>query len=260
MVFVVDVRACMVGAEGEIMKVSIIVPAHNEESRIGEMLCAYIDFFSSKPEYHCTFIVVLNGCTDNTLAVVQQYEQRGNLIIIDLKEAGKGLAVKRGFEEALKIDVELIGFVDADMATKPNYFYELIEHLDNYDGIIASRYMKESKVIPPRPFIKEWGRRLMYQPLIWLLFGLRFKDYQCGAKLFRRKVIEKVTPLLTVKQWAFDVELLYLCKKLGFRIREWPTVWNDQVDSKLKLLGPGSRMLSSLIAVWWQHSFFGKKT
>ncbi len=259
MVFVVDVLKGLVGTSGEIMKLGIVIPAYNEKSRIGEMLSAYLDFFSSKSEYQCTFIVVLNGCTDNTLAVVQQYEKKGTLIIIDLKEAGKGLAVKRGFKKGLEIDAEIIGFVDADMATQPNHFYDLIEHLDDYDGVIASRYMKESKIFPPRPFIKEWGRRLVYQPLIWLFFGLRFKDYQCGAKIFRRKVIEKVAPLLTVKQWAFDVELLYLCKKLGFKLREWPTVWHDQADSKLKIMKSGLRMLSSLFTLRWRHSSFGKK-
>ncbi len=240
------------------MKIAIVIPAHNEECRIGKMLDTYLTFFSEKKDLPITFIVVLNGCTDNTLSVVQEREHKGSILIIDLKEAGKGLAIKKGFEKSLKTASELIGFVDADMATRPEYFYELVQNIDGYDGIIASRYMEESKVYPPRPAIKAWGRRLIYQPLVWLLFGLRFKDYQCGAKLFKRNVIEKITPYLSVKQWAFDVELLYLCKLFGFSIREWPTVWHDQTDSKLKLRS-GFRMLGSLFAVRWKHSFLGKK-
>jgi dolichol-phosphate mannosyltransferase len=253
-----DVRAGIVGITGTAMKVAIVVPAHNEERRIGRMLDTYLTFFSEKEEITVTFIIVLNGCTDNTLSVVKEREHKGSIFIIDLKKAGKGLAIKKGFEESLKTKAELIGFVDADMATRPEYFYELIQHLDGYDGIIASRYMKESKVYPPRPVIKAWGRRFIYQPLIWLLFGLRFKDYQCGAKLFKRNVIEKITPYLSVKQWAFDTELLYLCKLFGFSIREWSTVWHDQTDSKLKLRS-GFRMLGSLFAIRWKHSFLGKK-
>ncbi len=240
------------------MKVAIVVPAHNEERRIGRMLDTYLTFFSEKQEIMVTFIIVLNGCTDNTLSIVKEREHKGPMLVIDLKEAGKGLAIKRGFEESLKTESALIGFVDADMATQPEYFYELIQHIDKYDGIIASRYMKGSKVYPPRPTIKAWGRRLIYQPLVWLLFGLRFKDYQCGAKLFKRKVIEKITPYLSVKQWAFDVELLYLCKLFGFSIREWPTVWHDQADSKLKMRS-GFRMLGSLFALRRKHAFLRKK-
>ncbi len=113
--------------------------------------------------------------------------------------------------------------------------------------------MKESKVVPARPFIKEWGRRIVYQPLVWMLFGLRFSDYQCGAKLFKRDVIAKITPHLSVRQWAFDVELLYLCKKYGFTVKELPTVWYDQADSKLNIRSGGFPMLSNLFKVRWHH-------
>ncbi len=240
------------------MKVAIVVPAHNEEKRIGAMLDTYLTFFSEKQALSVIFIVVLNGCTDDTVSVVKQRERLGDMRILDLQQAGKGLAIKKGFETSLLTGAEYIGFVDADMATRPEYFYELIDQIDDFDGIIASRYMKESQVSPARPAIKEWGRRLVYQPLVWLLFGLRFKDYQCGAKLFKRNVSEKVTSYLTVTQWAFDAELMYLCKKFHFSIREWPTVWHDQADSKLTMRS-GFRMLGSIFSVRWRHSFIGKK-
>lgn len=258
MVFTLDVYTGMVVITSTSMNIAIIIPAYNEEKRIGKTLEAYQTFFKEKGT-QLTFIVVLNGCRDNTFVVVTEYQKRfGNIEIIDIKEAGKGLAIKIGFQRALKGPFDLIGFTDADMATHPNYFYELIDNSGEYDGIIASRYMKESKVVPSRPFIKEWGRRLVYQPLVRLLFGLRFADYQCGAKLFRRKVIEKVTPHLSVRQWAFDVELLYLCKKYGFQMKEWPTVWYDQADSKLKIRSGGFPMLSNLFKVRWHHLKNGK--
>lgn len=251
-----DVRESLVGVAGACMKITIIIPAHNEASRIGKTVQVYHDFFLGSKNL-VSYLVVLNGCTDDTLKIVSDAQQRlGSISIIDLKEAGKGLAIKVGFEQALITNTDQIGFVDADMATSPEEFGKLIDNLGDYDGIIASRYMKESKVIPPRPAIKEWGRRLVYQPLVWLLFGLRFADYQCGAKLFKRDVIEKVTPELTVRQWAFDVELLYVCKRAGFKIKELPTVWYDQADSKLKILGSGLPMLSALVKVRWRHSYF----
>jgi len=123
------------------------------------------------------------------------------------------------------------------------------------DGIIASRYMKGSKVHPPRPKIKRWGSWIVYESLVKLLFGISYQDYQCGAKLFKRDVIKKVTPHLTVKQWAFDVELLYLCKKFGFAVIEVPTVWVDKEGSKLSPIGGGIKMLTALFKLRFQHLF-----
>ena len=259
MVFIVDVCTGLLGIAGAPMKkLALVVPAHNEENRIGAMLDAYLAFFSAKEDLHTTFIVVLNGCSDNTLSVVKAREHKGAVHIVDTPQAGKGLAIKQGFQTALSLDADLIGFVDADMATQPHHFYELLDHRGEYDGIIASRYMKESQTYPARPPIKEWGRRLVYQPLVWRLFGFRNYDYQCGAKLFKRSDIEKITPHLTVTQWAFDVELLFLCKQFGCSIKEWPTVWHDQADSKLKLRS-GFRMLGSLFSLRLRHSWLGKK-
>ncbi len=239
------------------MKVSIIIPAHNEEQRIGKTLHMYYQFFNELYEegtLDFEFVVVLNGCTDNTLDVVEDARQvRDKIVVIDLPEAGKGLAIKAGFEDALARDNDLIGFVDADMATLSMELYALVEEIGDYDGIIASRYMPESKLHPPRPWIKRLGSRLVYEPLVWLLFGLSYYDLQCGAKMFRRKVIETITPRLTVRQWAFDVELLYLCKRFGFTIKEIPTIWYDRADSKLKIMRSGLRMLGSLFAIRWRH-------
>ncbi len=242
------------------MKMSIVIPAHNEEKRLERTLRTYLNYYDCLQEESCfntEFVVVLNGCTDSTLSIVTAIQKdHDNVVIIDTPKAGKGLAIKLGFEDALTRDNDLIGFVDADMATSPNEFYELIDNIGDYDGIIASRYMKGSHVHPKRPFVKEWGRKLFFNSLIFMLFGMRFKDYQCGAKLFRYSVIKKVTPYLHIKQWAFDVELLYLCKKFGFKIKEIPTVWYDQEHSKLKVMRAGTRMLGALFEIRLRHSPF----
>lgn len=246
------------------MKISIIIPAYNEEKRIERTVRAYHQFFLKKQlETGLLFelIIVLNGCKDNTIGVIERVRNdltANTIIIIDMQLAGKGLAIKAGFADALIRDNDLIGFVDADMATAPDAFYELITNIDNIDGIIASRYMPGAQISPARPAYKRYGSRIIYEPFVWLLFGLSYYDLQCGAKLFKRTVLEKVTLQLTVTQWAFDVELLYLCKKAGFTIKEIPTVWHDQADSKLTLRG-GLRMFGALFNVWKQHTFTSKK-
>ncbi len=239
------------------MKISIIIPAYNEEGRIARTMRAYHQFFLEKQlSTHLSFelLIVLNGCKDNTLGVVEKVrdELTSNILIINLPQAGKGLAIKAGFADALTRKNDLIGFVDADMATAPQAFYDLVLKIGDVDGVIASRYMPGAKITPERPAYKRLGSRIIYEPYVWLLFGLSYYDYQCGAKLFKRLVIEKITPQLTVAQWAFDVELLYLCKKNKFIIKEIPTVWHDQADSKLTLRG-GLRMFSALFKVWKQH-------
>lgn len=238
------------------MKISIIIPAYNEEKRIERTIRAYYEFFSQKkPSLAFELVIVLNGCKDNTLAVTEKLRNdlyTNDIIIINIKEAGKGLAIKTGFTDALTRDNDLIGFVDADMATSPQAFYDLVTHINDDDGIIASRYMPGAQISPARPAYKRYGSRIIYEPFVWLLFGLSYYDLQCGAKLFKCATLKTITPQLTVTQWAFDVELLYLCKKAGYIIKEIPTVWHDQADSKLTLRG-GLRMFSALFKVWWYH-------
>lgn len=231
----------------------IVIPAHNEQERIGAMLNAYCHYFS-KDRYSINFLVVLNGCTDQTLDVVRTAREQDNRInFIDLDQAGKGLAVKHGFLHALAQPYDYIGFVDADLATAPEYFNDLIQNIAPVDGVIASRYMPGAHVTPPRPWIKRWGSRLIYEPLVRALFGINYYDYQCGAKLFKRNVIECVAPALTAQQWAFDVELLYLCKKFGFTVKEIPTTWHDQAGSKVTIMSSGIRQLASLFQLRWRH-------
>ncbi|MDR3551294.1 MAG: glycosyltransferase [Candidatus Babeliales bacterium] len=240
-------------------KISIIIPAYNEEKRIERTLHAYIQFFDGLKQQNLLdyeIVVALNGCKDNTIGVVQEVQKISpQCHYIDLKAAGKGLAIKAGFLDALERSNDLIGFVDADMATSPQAYYDLIAHLDSADGIIASRYMEGSKIYPPRPWIKRWGSKLIYEPLVRLLLGLRYKDLQCGAKIFKREVIEVIAPLMTMTKWAIDAEILYLCKKSGFVIREYPTEWYDQAGSKLSY-SSGIRMLGSIITLRLRNSVF----
>lgn len=239
-----------------VKKISIIIPAHNEEQRIERTLREYGSFFEKKREQQALdveFVVVLNGCTDGTLSVVQRLQDVvPNLYSVDLPQAGKGLAIKAGFAHALERPNEWISFVDADMATAPDAFYDLVCNVAGYEGIIASRYMPGARIFPPRPLIKRWGSKLVYETLVRALLGLKYADLQCGAKIFSRRSVEAMLPHLTVGQWAFDVEALYLCKCFDLPIREYPTVWHDQAGSKLRL-NAGFKMLSSIVLVRRSH-------
>lgn len=215
-------------------KVCIIIPAYNEESRIANTLKTYADYYKNKPE-KTSFLVVANNCSDQTVQVAQKVaEKYKNINIIDFEKGGKGFAVKQGFLWALrsKKHYDLIGFVDADMATLPQYYYDLILACKNHDGAIASRYIKGAVVTPKRP----WGRKLGGKFYNWILrtfSGLNYKDTQCGAKIFNRDTIQKVAPLMHETGWSWDLEFLYLCKLFDKDIAEIPTTWSDQPGSRL---------------------------
>ncbi|QQR53665.1 glycosyltransferase [bacterium] len=244
------------------MKICIVIPAYNEELRIEKTLLTYYEFFQKQAQgMNFLIIVALNGCTDKTGTIVKTIKKNNpHITIIETAKAGKGLAIKAGFLTALQDKtIDIIGFVDADMATEPAYFMDLYRALDTeYDGAIASRYSKDSHIFPPRPFIKRWGSYLIYESFIKILFSLFYDDYQCGAKLFKRHVLEKIANQLSMQQWAFDVELLYLCKLYHIKVKQVPTVWYDRSGSKLKLFS-GILMLWHLIKLRLNY-FFTRKT
>lgn len=239
------------------MIVALIIPAYNEGSRIEKTIRTYHSFFSSsniQTQLSIIFLIVPNGCTDATISIVQQLmTELSSVVCFPIEQAGKGCAIKEGFLYALThITCDVIGFVDADGATSPQALYDLFEHLENSDGVIASRYMPGAHISPARPFVKRWGSKLIYEPLVRVALGLSYYDLQCGAKLFKTSVIQKVAPLLTIDQWAFDIELLYLCYKFNVVIKEVPTIWHDQAESKLKIRS-GFAMLSAIFDIKEKH-------
>ncbi|MEN9626473.1 MAG: hypothetical protein RL557_801, partial [archaeon] len=241
----------------KIKKVAIIIPAHNEEKRIGKTLTDYLDYFLYL-KYHQVLdfevIVVLNACTDNTREAVEKFDHE-ELVILDFEQGGKGFAVIEGFKDALHRNNDLIGFVDADGATPPNAFYGLVRHIKDYDGIIADRWDARSTIFPPRPFFFSL-RSVIFNLVVRSLFLLPHHDTQCGAKLFTRKFVEKIFPELGSSEWSFDVDVLYYAQLFGFRVRSIPTEWHNTEGSKINFSKTPVRMLFSVIRLRLVHSPF----
>jgi glycosyltransferase involved in cell wall biosynthesis len=210
------------------MLLSIVIPAYNEEKRIPLMLGAYLDFFRNT---NAEFIVVPNGCRDNTLKVVEEFKKRNQdrIVVVNIPEAiGKGGAVRRGFSIA-KGDV--IGFVDADGATEPAEFNRLIKVAKEHDGAIASRWKSGSEVIGRNFFRKmvSFGFIIFVKMIFWMPYF----DTQCGAKIFKRSVVSALLPDLKVNNMAFDVEFLYKARRRGYDIVECPSRWVDKSSSAM---------------------------
>ena len=241
-------------------KVQIIIPAYNEENRIEKTITEYVEYFRTQKMLKTSFLIVANNCSDKTVAICRKLQQKFSEIeIMDLKAGGKGFAVKEGFSHSIKNkSFDLIGFVDADLATTPPYFYELITKIKDHDGAIASRYVKGARVWPKRPFLKRIGGKI-YNFVLRNKFNIPFKDTQCGAKIFKSNVIESIAPFMQEKGWAFDLELLYLCQIFDAHIVEVPTTWSDMPGSHLSVSGSSKEFLSAPGRIKKAHANLARK-
>jgi len=242
-------------------KLSIIIPAHDEEKRIGATLYQYLYFFDGAvktgkiKDYE--IIVVLNNTKDKTKEIVQEYQKLNvplYYLELDLDPGGKGFAILEGFKEALKGHSDIIGFVDADCATQPEEFLRLANAINDRDGIIASRYLPGAIVNPKQSFKRIFVSRIFNLMVRCLFPSLKYRDTQCGAKIFKRAVIETVINKIGTTQWAFDIDLLYQIISAGFKIKEEPTTWSDKEYSKLYLKKAGPKMALAIIRLRLNNS------
>jgi glycosyltransferase involved in cell wall biosynthesis len=206
--------------------VSIVVPAYKQEKTIKqdvENICQTM----SQTRWDFEVIVVVDGILDDTFLEAKKVE-RSNVLVYGYEEnKGKGFAIRYGMA---KTRGDLIAFIDAGMDINPNGISMVLEHMEWYDAdvIVGSKRHPVSKI--NYPFI----RRLYsfgYHLLVRILFGVKLTDTQTGLKVFKRAVIASVLPRLVVKEFAFDIEILAVCRYLGFkRIFEAPIEvnWNSE--------------------------------
>lgn len=226
------------------VKISIIIPAYNEEKRIKKTLESYT-FFLKKHFKNYEIIVVCNGCTDKTPEIVKNFSDERVKIIIFEEKIGKGGSIKEGFKIA---EGEIIGYLDADGSTLPESVLNLIENINGFDAAIGSRWLKDSVILRKQKLIRRFLSRV-FNFLVKILFNLNFTDTQCGAKFFKKKVISDVFSELTLTDWSFDVELLFRIKTKGYKIKEVPIKWLDEEDSKLNLLKTPIKMFFSIFGL-----------
>ena len=212
----------------------LLIPAYNEEDRIEPVLRDYAGFF--KEQYHGSFqiVVVLNGCTDNTLGIVQKVAADYPAIrALDFKDSiHKGGALIEGLKLASQTD--LIGYVDADGATPPRAFLDLVRHMDKADCVIGSRWLPGAIIHQSQSGHRRFASRTFHL-IVQLLFWLNIRDTQCGAKVMKREAVEKIHSYLRIADMAFDINLLVALHRAGFRILEVPTEWTDKIGSKVVL-------------------------
>ena len=235
---------------------SIVVPAYNEEKRIGRSLDAVLSFLASQP-YRAEVIVVDDGSSDQTGSQVLEhqsgYVEAGHelRLLTNKPNRGKGYSVKRGLTEATG---EIVLFSDADFSSPVTEAPKLIEPIaeGRADVTFGSRALNRELIGVHQPLLRDFGGRI-FNLLMQTITGLKFKDTQCGFKAFRREPALPVFKLQSIDRFGFDPEVLYIAKKRGLRLLEVPVVWNHceggELQGKLNYVRDSIRMFTDLIRI-----------
>jgi glycosyltransferase involved in cell wall biosynthesis len=232
-------------------EIRVVIPAFCEESRIADCVTAYCSYFGAR----ASVVVVANGCRDRTADIVRELmREYSNLSLIEIKHAiGKGGAVRVGLKSGSE---PFVGYTDADGSTTAAEFDSLMQvcRTVGCDGAIGSRWIRGANVTRKQSLSRRLSSRA-FNLIVRALFGLKFGDTQCGAKLFRRTAVDRVLGELELANFAFDIDLLYALKRLGFKVIECPISWEDSPrDSKIRLVSTSYSMLLSILRLRLRHS------
>ena len=221
---------------------SLIIPAYNEEQRLPRTLTKIQAFLREQP-YEAEVLVVENGSSDRTAVVAEEFAPEVRL----LREPnrGKGLAVRRGMMES---SGEFRFICDADLSMpieEVNLF--LPPNLDDYDIAIASREVAGA-VRHNEPSYRHWIGRV-FNLLVRTIAVPGYQDTQCGFKCFTAEAAEALFPLQRIDGWTFDVELLYVALRLGYRVKEVPINWYYFPGSRVRIFQDSWLMLTDLFRI-----------
>ena len=236
---------------------SIVIPAHNEEHRLPPTL-EKIDAFLKTQPYEAEVIVVENGSVDGTVAVAQAFAANHPYVrVVVAAVRGKGLAVKEGM---LASRGEYRFICDADLSMPIEEIVRFLPpHADGYDISIATREGKDARRVDEPEHRHLMGRVLN---LIIKLVAVRgFEDTQCGFKMFSRAAAEDLFCVQQMNGIGFDVELLFIAKRRGYKIREVPITWYFDADSRMRLVQDSLHMLREIVEIRrnWYSGVYDRK-
>lgn len=227
--------------------VSVVIPAYNEEDRIGPTLERVSGYLKDRFERH-EIIVSDDGSRDGTVARVTELAGRlGNIRLITAeRNRGKGNAVRAG---ALAACGDLVLMSDADLSTPIEEIEKLLSHIESGCQIaVGSRALSESDIIVRQP----WHREMMgktFNVFVQMLTFRGIRDTQCGFKLFTSDAARHVFSKSIIDGFSFDVEILFLAEKAGFRIKEVPVRWINSPNSRVNIATAPARMFADLFMI-----------
>lgn len=239
--------------------ISIVIPAYNEQARLPATLEAILHYLASR-QAGFEILVVDDGSTDRTAATVAELAsgQPQIRLLRNPGNRGKGYSVRHGMLEA---QGDWVLFTDADLSAPIEELDKLLEACRREGAAVAigSRALERSLIGIHQPWWREWAGRV-FNLLVRLLTGLPFHDTQCGFKLFRHDAAQAVFSLQRIERFGFDVEVLFLARKLGFKTVEVPVRWNHAEGTRVRILRDSVDMFLDLVRVrcWWRCGRYGR--
>ena len=226
---------------------SIVIPAYNEGARIENALDRVLSCVAER-NWNAEVLVVDDGSTDNTADIVHRWMQtHSNLHLIHNDgNRGKGFSVRNGI---LQSTGEVVLFTDADLSSPIEEAERLFAALnDGADVAIGSRWLDKQRQTIHQPLY----RRFFGRCFNWVtrkIMGLPYKDTQCGFKAFKREPAQVIFRLQTIERWGFDPEILFIARKLGYKIVEVPVTWGQDERSRISYLKDGTQMLKEMYQI-----------
>lgn len=232
-------------------EISFVVPAYNEARRIIPTL-EKIRHYAESTFYSWEILVVNDGSQDRTATLVKKHFGTSDCrhpmrLLCNETNRGKGYSVRRGFLES---QGEVVLFTDSDLSTPIEEAEKLLGPIQSgsYDGAIASRALRGSRILAHQPIFREYGGKV-FNGMVRLLAWLPFHDTQCGFKAFRRKSFLPIFQQQKIERFAFDVEILYLAKKWKRKVLEVPVLWSHCSDSKVHFTQDALQMAAEIWSI-----------
>lgn len=231
------------------MRYSIVIPAYNEGARLGSTLERVLHYVQEQA-WDAEVIMVDDGSQDETAELVRRRaETTPRLHLLQNPgNRGKGYSVRHGMLEA---QGEVLLFTDADLSSPIEEAQKLFAAINSgADMAIGSRWLRPELQRERQSLARQFYGRI-FNLLLRIVLGLKFKDTQCGFKAFTRGAAQVLFPNQTIEGWGFDPELLYLARKFGLRVKEVAVVWSHSGETRIHPLRDGLRMLQEVFRIRW---------
>jgi len=227
---------------------SLVIPAYNEERRLGAGLRQALDYLRKRGEPF-EILVVDDGSRDQTSEVADSFAEEEVRLLRHERNRGKGAAIRTGLAASAGARVLLS---DADFSTPIEELEKLEPHLERSRLVIGSRGLADSAVQKRQPFYRELMGKT-FNRLVRLLGVRGLRDTQCGFKLVEGEAGRQLARELKIEGFAYDVELIWLARRHGWQVAEVGVVWINSEDSRVSPIRSSLSMLRDLVRIRWIH-------
>jgi glycosyltransferase involved in cell wall biosynthesis len=244
-------------------KVLITMPVYNEEKCLARSINKLDSFLQrTKFPYKYTIVIADNASSDRTPKIGKSLES-SRIRYLRLERKGRGFALKKSWDLALKSRYYAACYMDIDLSTDLNYIHPLIDAIikDKYDVAIGNRLGRHSKVIG-RTIKREILSRF-YNLILRVVFWSSIADYQCGFKAVNLKSFSKLVKEIENNKWFFDTELVLLACKRHMRVKPVDVKWVDDYDSRVKIVSTVTQYFQAILRMrlkFWREIFVKKKS